>query len=135
MRELTSKKVKRYFASYTNKWGGVSRKSFGSKMAACRFLAKQDLLDLVFGAKWDTGDDENFSWWRRSTPNEPEERAKMFAKHFPIEECEFALDYYGNPKNQCMGSCHTYGYGRCQVKKWLDAASQDYYWGRKGVPK
>jgi hypothetical protein len=133
MRELTSKKVKRYFASYTNTSGEFSRKSFGSKMAACRFLAKQDLLDLVFGPKDEVEDYHGNCFWKRDTPNEKEDRAKVWAEHFPLEECECGLPKYFCPEPE-PNKCEEVGYARCQVKQWLDSVAQDYYWGRKGSP-
>ena len=135
MRELTSKKVNRYFASYTNSKGGFSRKSFGSKMAACRFLSRQDLLDLVFGPKEEIDDYHgSLGFWKRDTPPDPEERAKMFAVHFSLEECECGRPTYFNPEPE-PSQCEIAGYARCQVKQWLDSVAQDYYWGRKGQPQ
>ena len=126
---IQSKRVIRYYAPYRTRRGGFANKGFTTLMAAARFMARQDLLDKVFGEKYEH-DDSFFNGysevemldWYRDVPNEKAERAAKFAEQFPLEDCEAPGNYAG-----CGHDCEDRGYARCLSRKFLDERAKFHY--------
>lgn len=131
---ITTKRVLRFYAPYKTLSGRTAQKGFTTLSAAARFLAKQDLFDKVFGEKYEH--DDSFSadgrtmyelyQWRRDVPDDKEERVKMFAEHFPLEECECPLGYDQHDYPYGTGGCEEYGYARCQSRFYLQERWQHH---------
>ncbi len=132
---IQSKRVIRYFAPYRAISGSIANKGFMTLMASARFLARQDLLDKVFGEKFEH--DNSFfdgyrlvewSQWHRDVPDDKAKRIAMFAKVFPLEDCESpgGFGYFGEPLT-CGHDCETHGYARCLSRKYLDERAKFHY--------
>lgn len=132
---ITSKRVIRYFSPYRAISGSIANKGFTTVMAAARFLARQDLLDKVFGEKYE----HDFSFtnghqlielyqWTRDVPDDKAKRTAMFAEVFPLENCESpgGFGYWGEPLT-CGHDCETHGYARCLSRKYLDERAKFHY--------
>jgi hypothetical protein len=123
-----------------NKGGGVSMKGFGSKKSAARFLARQVVLDQVFGEKFEdmegSGTQWEYSYWHRDTPHDAQKRVEIWARHFPlenhppIEHCRFL----GTVMN-CTYDCESIGYSKCDVRKRLEELTEEFMNGRVYDPR
>ena len=137
---VVTKKVQRWFAPYMNKGGGVSMKGFGSKKSAARFLARQVVLDQVFGEKFEDvqhpGATYEFSYWRRDTPDDAQKRAEIWAEHFPLENHPIVVSSgWAEDESDCIYGCDSIGYSRCDVRKRLEELTEEFMNGRVYDPQ
>jgi hypothetical protein len=121
-RLITSKKVTRWFAPYLSARGIIRKKGFGSKLAAARWMAKQDLFDYVFGEREHDGE----GWYRRPYPDDKAERIAKFAEKFPIDSCDCWVGGFDFIEEYQLCHCDDYGYARCRSKAWLEARVKLY---------
>lgn len=127
---IVSKRVLRFYAPYVSSSGVIRKKGFATRMSAARFLAKQALFDLVFGEKTErfiqTAIDDGYTIWARNVPESKEERAAMFAKHFPLEECPtHHSDIWPGANNDRICDCEQYGYSRCNTREFMIQRTKD----------
>lgn len=129
---ISQKHVIRFYAPYLSSSGIWRQKGFTTRMAAARFLAKQMLLDKVFGPKVEhyQSDDSDNGWryWKRDTPDNKEDRAAKFAETYPLEECTCEVfNYFGEG---LPTECEMKGFAVCRMRRDLLDWSNGFYHGR-----
>ena len=127
---ITSKKIIRFFAPYMASSGAWKTKGFTTRMTAAKFVAKQMILDRIFGEKQEchvlTSVDDGYSYYSRSVPSEEADRWVMIGKVFPLEQCPTAADSgaYGYGE---LFECPTTakGYCGCQYKAEIERIAKE----------
>lgn len=128
---VETRTVKRHYASRIATSGHVAYKPYGSKRAAYKAIAKEILLDLVFGPKEEQcgnpGTQYECYWWERPGITALQQ-AEDFKKGFGAAmqafgfQCDVNGYYDGEPCSCCPDD---YTFCAMKYKAWLDAKATE----------